>query len=191
MSTSSKIFENLKVLVIEDKDHMRALLRRLLNHIGVRTMHEAPDGAAALEILPTIECDLILSDLSMAPMDGLEFTRKVRGSANQKTSGLPIIMISGYTEKAKVEAARDAGVNEFLAKPVTPQSLISRITDIMERPRAFVRTGAYAGPDRRRRASGNYVGAGRREGDPPGTKGFLEPPKAPVVIEPGKPVEKV
>ena len=127
----------------------------------------------------------------MAPMDGLEFTRRVRSSSNHKTAGLPIIMISGYTEKAKVEAARDAGVNEFLAKPVTPQSLISRITDIVERPRAFVRTGGYAGPDRRRRQSGNFSGAGRREGDPPDTKGFLEPPKAPQVIEAGKPVEKV
>ena len=191
MSSSSKLFENLKVLIIEDKDHMRALLRRLLNHIGVRVMQEAPDGVAALDMLPTIECDLILSDLSMAPMDGLEFTRKVRGSANQKTSGLPIIMISGYTEKAKVEAARDAGVTEFLAKPVTPHSLISRITDIMERPRAFVRTTTYSGPDRRRRQSGNYVGPGRREGDPPGTRGFLEPPKAPPVIDAVKPVEKV
>jgi DNA-binding response OmpR family regulator len=100
-------------------------------------------------------------------------------------------MISGYTERAKIEAARDAGVNEFLAKPVTPQSLISRITEIIERPRAFVKTESYAGPDRRRRQTGNFFGPGRRANDPPGTKGFLEPPRQPVVIEPGKPVEKV
>ena len=183
MTTGSKAFAALKVLIIEDKEHMRALLRRLLNHIGVRITHEAPDGTAALEMLPTLECDLILSDLSMAPMDGLEFARKVRGAANPKAASIPIIMISGYTERAKIEAARDAGVNEFLAKPVTPQSLISRITEIMERPRAFVRTETYVGPDRRRRQSGNYVGPGRRADDPPGTRGFLEPPKQPLVIE--------
>jgi two-component system, chemotaxis family, chemotaxis protein CheY len=179
----SKLFEPLRILIIEDKDHMRALLRRLLNHIGVRILHEAPDGAAALDMLSTIECDLILSDLSMAPMDGLEFARKVRGASNPKACAIPIIMISGYTERNKVEAARDAGVNEFLAKPVTPQHLISRITEIIERPRAFVRTATYAGPDRRRRQSGNFVGPGRRANDPPGTRGFLEPPKPVEVIE--------
>jgi two-component system chemotaxis response regulator CheY len=191
MATSSRVFETLKVLIIEDKEHMRALLRRLLNHIGVRITHEAPDGTAALEMLPSLECDLILSDLSMAPMDGLEFARKVRGAKNARAASIPIIMISGYTERAKIEAARDAGVNEFLAKPVTPQSLISRITEIMERPRAFVRTETYAGPDRRRRQSGNYAGPGRRADDPPGTKGFLEPPKPPMVFDASKPVEKV
>jgi len=178
MATGSKLFEPLRILIIEDKDHMRALLRRLLNHIGVRIMHEAPDGAAALEMLNTIECDLILSDLSMAPMDGLEFVHRVRSAKTGTTPpSVPIIMISGYTERNKVEAARDAGVNEFLAKPVTPQHLISRITEIIERPRPFVRCDTYAGPDRRRRQTGNFVGPGRRANDPPGTRGFLEPPR--------------
>ena len=119
MTTASKAFAALKVLIIEDKEHMRALLRRLLNHIGVRITHEAPDGTAALEMLPTLECDLILSDLSMAPMDGLEFARKVRGAGNPKAASIPIIMISGYTERHRVEEARDAGVTEFLVKPIT------------------------------------------------------------------------
>ena len=72
-----------------------------------------------------------------------------------------------------------------------PQSLISRITEIIERPRAFVKTESYAGPDRRRRQTGNFFGPGRRANDPPGTKGFLEPPRQPVVIDTSKPVEKV
>jgi two-component system, chemotaxis family, chemotaxis protein CheY len=169
-------FESLKVLIIEDKEHMRALLRRLLSHIGVRTMHEAPDGAAALEMLRDLECDLILSDMAMAPMDGLEFARKVRSAKTGTTPpSVPIIMISGFTERAKVEAARDAGVTEFLAKPVTPAILISRISEILERPRAFVRSGGYSGPDRRRRQSGNYAGRGKRAADAPGARGHLTP----------------
>jgi two-component system, chemotaxis family, chemotaxis protein CheY len=176
MTSIVKAFENLSVLVIEDKDHMRTLLRRLLNHIGVRTVHEAPDGGAALEMLRRLQCDLIFSDMEMAPMDGLEFAHRVRNATGGITDpSVPIIMISGYTERNKVEAARDAGVTEFLAKPVTIQSLISRITEIIERPRPFVRCETYAGPDRRRRATGNYVGPGRRATDPPGTRGYLEP----------------
>jgi two-component system, chemotaxis family, chemotaxis protein CheY len=174
-------FDALKVLIIEDKEHMRALLRRLLSHIGVRTVYEANDGAAALEMLRALECDLILSDMEMAPMDGLEFTRKVRNSPRNALSALPIIMISGHTERNKVEAARDAGVNEFLVKPVTPQNLISRIGDAIERPRAFVRADGYAGPDRRRRQTANFFGPGRRAGDPPGMQGHLLPPNTPLI----------
>jgi CheY-like chemotaxis protein len=161
----SQKFENLKILVIEDKEHMRALLRRLLGHIGVRVVNEANDGQAALLILRDMECDLILTDMDMAPMEGLTFTRQVRSS--RAHANLPIIMISGHTERAKVEAARDAGVNEFLVKPVTPANLVSRITEIMERPRSFVQAKGYSGPDRRRRQTADYAGPDRREGDRP------------------------
>jgi CheY-like chemotaxis protein len=178
MASTPKGFDTLRVLIVEDKDHMRALLRRLLGHIGVRVMLEAPDGAAALEVLRNNECDLILSDLSMAPMDGLEFAKRVRSAKGGTTNpSVPIIMISGFTERAKVEAARDAGVSEVLVKPVTPQNLISRMTEVLERPRAFVRAETYSGPDRRRRQSGNYAGPGRRADDPPGTRGYLDPVK--------------
>ena len=63
-------------------------------------------------------------------------------------------MITGHTEKHRVEAARDAGVTEFLAKPITAHNLFSRIAEIVERPRAFVRCDSYFGPDRRRTGVG-------------------------------------
>jgi DNA-binding response OmpR family regulator len=61
-----------------------------------------------------------------------------------------------------VEAARDAGVTEFLAKPIAAHNLFARITEILERPRAFVRCGSYFGPDRRRHDIENYMGPWRR-----------------------------
>ena len=61
-----------------------------------------------------------------------------------------------------MEAARDAGVTEFLAKPITAQNLFARITEILERPRAFVRCNGYFGPDRRRHEIENYMGPWRR-----------------------------
>jgi hypothetical protein len=64
-----------------------------------------------------------------------------------------------------VEAARDAGVTEFLAKPITAHTLFSRIAEIVERPRAFVRCDSYFGPDRRRRAIEDYAGPRRRKED--------------------------
>jgi CheY-like chemotaxis protein len=157
--------EALKVLIVEDNQHMRVLLRSLLGSVGMHDIHEAADGSAALTELAARRCDLILCDLAMNPMDGLEFTRDVRRSKKSANPFVPIIMISGYTEKRRVEAARDAGVTEFLAKPITAQSLYSRIAEIMERPRAFIRSDAYCGPDRRRKADNNYAGPWRRQDD--------------------------
>lgn len=157
--------EPLKALIVEDNLHMRRLLRSLLASAGLRDICEAGEGSAALKILAARRCDFILCDLAMKPMDGLEFTREVRRSKTSANPFIPIIMISGYTGQGRVEAARDAGVTEFLAKPVTAQSLYSRIAEIMERPRAFIRCNSYFGPDRRRKAVENYAGPWRRQDD--------------------------
>jgi two-component system, chemotaxis family, chemotaxis protein CheY len=74
-------------------------------------------------------------------------------------------MITGHTEKYRVEAARDAGVTEFLAKPITAHNLFARIAEIVERPRAFVRCDTYFGPDRRRHQIDDYAGPWRRKDD--------------------------
>ena len=162
---SGAALEHLKVLIVEDNQHMRALLRALLNSAGIRDILEANNGATALAVLREKKCDLVLSDLAMKPMDGLEFSRTVRTGGQSLNPFLPIIMITGHTEKHRVEAARDAGVTEFLVKPITAHSLFSRIAEIVERPRAFVRTESYFGPDRRRRALENYAGPWRRQDD--------------------------
>jgi CheY-like chemotaxis protein len=165
MSTSA--FERLKVLIVEDNHHMRNLLRTLLNSVGIQEILEANHGGAALDVLREKKCDLVLSDLAMKPMDGLEFSRAVRIGKDSPNRFLPIIMITGHTDRHHIMAARDAGVTEIMAKPITPASLFSRVAEIVERPRAFVRTETYFGPDRRRRAVANYPGPWRRHDDVP------------------------
>jgi PleD family two-component response regulator len=157
--------DRIKVLVVEDKQHMRALLRALLNALGVQDIYEAIHGEQALEVLRSKRCDLVLTDMSMEPMDGLEFTRKVRAMDRRHNPTMPIIMVSGHTERDRVEAARDAGVSEFLVKPITLQNLTLRIAEVMERPRRFVNTPTYSGPDRRRKQRENYTGPRRRQED--------------------------
>jgi CheY-like chemotaxis protein len=155
-------FESLKALIVEDNTHMRSLLRALLNSAGIKDVSEAIHGQAAMEALRERKIDLVLTDLAMATMDGLELTRHVRNNENSPNPFVPIIMITGHTEKYRVEAARDAGVTEFLAKPITAHDLFARITEILERPRAFVRCDSYFGPDRRRHETENYMGPWRR-----------------------------
>jgi CheY-like chemotaxis protein len=162
---SAAPFENLKVLIVEDNQHMRSLLRTLLNAINIREIADANNGVTALTAMREKKFDLILTDLVMKPMDGLEFTRAVRTADSSPNPFIPIIMLTGHTEKHRVEAARDAGVTEFLAKPITATSLFSRLAEVVERPRAFVRCEGYFGPDRRRKTLDSYAGPWRRHDD--------------------------
>ncbi len=153
------------VVLVEDNEHMRSLLRTLLMAMGIRRIVEYSDGTEALAHLHETKPDFILTDLSMAPMDGLEFTRAVRHSADESLCVLPIIVVTGHTERVQIKAARDAGVTEILAKPVTATGLYQRIDEIIQRPRPFVRTPDYCGPCRRRQHNPAYTGPWRRSSD--------------------------
>lgn len=155
----------LSALIVEDNEHMRVLLRSLLLSFGLRKIAECVDGHSGLEELAKSKPDFILTDLSMIPMDGIEFTRKIRHSEQQNDRLIPIIMISGHTEKKRIEAARDAGVTEILAKPITVSGLVQRIDEVILRPRPFVNTAPYFGPCRRRHTPEDFTGPWRRKSD--------------------------
>ncbi|HXJ00195.1 MAG TPA: response regulator [Micropepsaceae bacterium] len=155
----------LTALIVEDNEHMRILLRTMLKAFGIREIFECKEGGEALRFIKHKMPDFALVDLAMAPMDGLHFTQAVRALPDKTDCVLPIIMVTGYTERRRIEAARDAGVTEILAKPVTPAGLFQRIEEIVLRPRPFVRTSTYCGPSRRRRNNPDYVGPWRRKED--------------------------
>ena len=75
---------------------------------------------------------------------------------------VPIIMMTGYSHRIRVEASRDAGVTEFLVKPFKAKDLYTRIEQLIEKPRQFVEADEFFGPDRRRRKAGDYKGPRRR-----------------------------
>ncbi len=146
-------FSVLKVLVVDDSKYMRTVFREFLNALGIKrgNIVECPNGEDAMEAFHIFKPDLIITDFLMEPVDGLELTRKIRRDENELASFTPIIMCTGYTEPARVEEARDSGVHEVLAKPITAERLYARIRNIIEYPRDFERSDDYIGPDRRRR----------------------------------------
>jgi two-component system chemotaxis response regulator CheY len=158
-------YDHLRALVVEDNAHMRILLRSLLHAFGIRQVYECDEGDDAFSELCARKPDFVLTDLSMTPMDGIEFTRRIRTHPSSPNMYVPIIMVTGHTERLRVEAARDAGVTELLAKPITAANLMSRLTEIVERPRPFVKCDTYFGPDRRRRRTQDYAGPWRRSED--------------------------
>ncbi|MFZ4607969.1 MAG: response regulator [Caulobacter sp.] len=158
-------FDLIRIMLVDDNHHMRVLLTEILRAIGVKHIHEASDGADALQIMRMHPIDVVMTDLAMQPLDGIDFVRLLRNSPDSPNQMCPVIMITGHSTLRRVAEARDAGVNEFLSKPVTARGVIERIGEIVEHPRPFIRVGDYFGPDRRRKAEARYAGPWRRSGD--------------------------
>jgi CheY-like chemotaxis protein len=155
-------FDRVRVLVVDDNPHMRALIVAVLQAFDIKNIHEAGSAEAAWDTLSLHPCDVVFLDWVMGGMSGLELTRKIRSSPDSPNPFVPIIMLTGHTSLEYVRAARDAGVSDFLAKPVSAKAIIARLLSIIEHPRPFVRTKVYFGPCRRRRQDDAYRGPERR-----------------------------
>ena len=158
-------FELLKILLVDDNHHMRVLLVEILRAIGVRNVYESSDGAEALQLMRGANIDIVITDLTMQPLDGIDFVKLLRNSPDSPNTMAPVIMITGHSTQRHVEEARDAGVNEFLTKPVTARGVIDRICEVVDNARPYVRAPNYFGPDRRRRADPMFNGPWRRHSD--------------------------
>ena len=129
--------------------------------LGCTSITDAINGEAAWEIIRDNPPDLLIVDWEMAPMDGIELVDKVRNSDASPDRFMPIIMITAHSERPRIITARDAGINEFVMKPVSARTLFSRLNAVIEHPRRFVRAGKYFGPDRRRKRT--FVDFERRD----------------------------
>jgi CheY-like chemotaxis protein len=157
-------FDKLKILVVDDNVHMRKLVLTILQAFGAMQLFEAESGERAWSILCRQNPDVVLLDWVMEGMSGIEFARKLRADTQAPNPFVPLIMLTGYTQTTRVREARDAGINEFIAKPVSVKTLMSRLTAVIESPRPYVRTKLYFGPCRRRRNAPEYDGPERRAG---------------------------
>ena len=157
-------FNRLRFLVIDDNAHMRRMLRALLYGFGTREVHEAEDGATGLEAFTHHTPDIVITDWAMPIFDGLELTQMIRQPGANANPYVAIIMLTGHSEKKRVASARDAGVTEFLAKPISAKGLYQRIVNVVANPRPFIKTKTYFGPDRRRNTNNAYIGPERRVG---------------------------
>ncbi|MBI4970179.1 MAG: response regulator [Rhodospirillales bacterium] len=164
--------ERLSILLVEDNAYIRDILERMLKTMGFGWVATAKNGQDAIEFLrlvtkkPThagvMGVDIVLSDLLMSPIDGLLLLRWVRASKDSPNRFMPFLMLSGAADRVYVEKARDLGVNEFVAKPFSAQSIYRHVLEAIDHPRQFVVTHEYYGPDRRRRNGAPPEGNERR-----------------------------
>jgi len=173
---STVSLERLSILLVEDNLYIRDLLESVLKQIGFGWVTTAKNGQEAIEFLQLAgkaqtqssgltNVDMVLCDLLMSPINGMLLLRWARMQKESKYRFMPFIMISGAADKEYVEATRDLGVTEFIAKPFSAQSISSRIMKVIESPRSTITCTTYFGPDRRRRRMPPPGGVERRRPD--------------------------
>jgi two-component system, chemotaxis family, chemotaxis protein CheY len=141
-----QIIQSLGVLIVEDNQYMRKIVRSLLTNIGVSDIYEAVDGIAGLDAIRTLSPDVVILDWELPLLNGSEFVRIVRTPGAFPVPDIPIVMLTSHGERWRVVEAARLGVNEFLRKPVSAQALLERLISIVAKPRPVVQVGDYYGP---------------------------------------------
>jgi two-component system chemotaxis response regulator CheY len=144
------LIQQLRVLVVDDNPFMRNLVRNMLANLGVKKIHEAGDGIAALDMIRSLMPDVVILDWEMPLLTGPELVRIVRSPGAFPVPDIPIIMLTAHGERWRIVEAAKLGVNEFLCKPVSAKALFDRLISILLKPRATVQLGEYYGPAPRR-----------------------------------------
>ncbi|MEQ8441798.1 MAG: response regulator [Alphaproteobacteria bacterium] len=152
----------LRILIADDDTFILSLTRSILNGFGISNIELAMDSTKVFDELSAGTYDILILDWDIEPENGVEVTRRIRMDPDSNNRYLPVIMMTGHAELSVVLEARDAGVTEFLAKPMTVRSIYQRVVSVIERPRPFVRSSDYFGPDRRRMDDPNFSGKDRR-----------------------------
>ena len=154
-------FGLLNVPIAEDNAYMQSLLRTVLRAVGVGNVVAVKDGGEAIKLMRRIKedpqeaglstVDILFTNWQMEPVDGVMVLKCVRRHKESLDRFLPVIMVSGFGDRDRVQEARELGVTEFVAKPYSIDALMARVMSVVDAPRQFVLTEQFFGPDRRRR----------------------------------------
>lgn len=144
-------YPDVKILLVDTSPGMRGILSAVLRGLGFPSIHSANDTDHAKRMMQMVKPDLLILDLRPPLWKGLRFVRELRFDVDNPYSTVPIIVATGHTEEKHVRACVAAGVDQFLAKPISGQAMADRITQVILGDRVFVRTTNYAGPQRAER----------------------------------------
>lgn len=156
-------FRNITVLVVESTKAMFDLTKSVLVAFGVNQVYSAYGFDEGYDTYCRVNPDLVIIDWLDDPKNGLELTKKIRNDGTSPNPFTPVVLMTGYSQKKRVLQARDSGITEMLVKPYTAKALYQKIEQLIEKPRNFVRSENYFGPDRRRLTrEEDYKGPDRR-----------------------------
>ncbi|HLT78954.1 MAG TPA: response regulator [Ferrovibrio sp.] len=161
----------LNLLIVEGEAAMAATWRSLLGGFGIREPAIVADRAKAWDLLRERQSrpDVLICrwepPAAGDAADGLDLVRQLRRDPDSPMPFLPVIVATATVTRERIREALDAGVNEVLVLPLSPKALETRLREVVEKPRPFVRSSGYFGPDRRRFARPDYPGPFRRSGE--------------------------
>jgi two-component system, chemotaxis family, chemotaxis protein CheY len=119
---------NMKILVVDDFQTMRRIIRNYLRQLGFNNVEEAEDGDVALAKLHEAPFDFVITDWNMPKMTGIDLLKAIRSQNNFRN--IPVLIITAEAEKENVVQAAQAGVNDYIVKPFTPEVLQAKIERI-------------------------------------------------------------
>ncbi|ACT58610.1 response regulator receiver protein [Hirschia baltica ATCC 49814] len=158
---------NLKVLVVDPNAYMRGIVADALRRLSIGEISTTSSTDEAQDICLSFRPNIVITDWEAGRLSGLEFTRSIRRSEKNIPRDIPVILLASTVARDQIMAARQAGINEFLLKPVSVRALKSRIEEVVIRPRKFIDSRHYIGPCRRRKMDTEFSGPWRRLTDEP------------------------
>ena len=127
---------DLTVLIVEDNPDMQFLLKCMVREFGVQSIETADDGTSALSVMQSVPVDLVVCDIQMRPMDGIEFVKTVRDGHLDIEPLVPIILLTAHSGLKRVAEAGIIGVDGFVTKPVSADKLHLRMKSVAAKPRS-------------------------------------------------------
>lgn len=121
---------NMKILVIDDYKTMRRIVINLLSQLGFKNIDEAVDGESAMKKINENAYGLVVSDWNMEPMDGYTLLQQVRAMGDDKKKLVPFIMVTAESKPENIIKAKQAGVNNYIVKPFTADTLKKKMTAV-------------------------------------------------------------
>jgi len=162
--------KGVSTLLIDSEQFTRGLIARMLRGFGMDPAKQFENGESAKIYLKHNCPDLVLVEAVLPDMPSAELISWIRKQDKGPTRFVPIIVLTGYTQLRTVAAARDAGANNVVKKPVSPQGLFDRITWVARVARPFIEAGDFVGPDRRFRQIEPPDGKYKRDTDNAGSE---------------------
>jgi two-component system, chemotaxis family, chemotaxis protein CheY len=155
-------YSRLRVLLVAGRNHTSQTLRAVLGMTGVTRIAQVEDSRTAIELLGLDEFDVAFCDDASAPFNGLCFPMAVRQTHSVRNPMLPVFVFREQAWRRNVEKARDTGATDFITCPVSPKTIIKKLTAAITNPRPFIKASEFFGPDRRTRTQGLLLSQERR-----------------------------
>ena len=138
---------SLRVLVAEDNQYLRKLMRNLLVNVGIKNIDEVADGLAGFEAIKNLDPDIVLLDWDLPLLNGPELVRIVRTPGMLSKAEVPIILFGTDAKRSRIAEAKRLGVTDYLTMPISAKTLLDRIITIIAKRHRAPKPGTDSGPD--------------------------------------------